>query len=238
MKNTFSFITPFPDVINSYISSSIMNKANEKGIVDYNILNLFEYGNSPHYKIDDYPFGGGDGMVLKPEPIFRAIDKLEVVMNSDSMRVVFPTPDGALFTQDLAKEFAEEQNIVFICGHYKGIDQRVRNNLVTDEISIGDFVVTGGELPSLIIADSIIRLIPDVIGEFKSARTDSFYDSLLDGPHYTRPEKFRGMNVPDVLLSGNHKKIKDWFQSKRKNKTRERRKDLWKNYLTKLEDGV
>ena len=238
MKNTFSFITPFPDVINSYISSSIMNKANEKGIVDYNILNLFEYGNSPHYKIDDYPFGGGDGMVLKPEPIFRAIDKLEVVMNSDSMRVVFPTPDGALFTQDLAKEFAEEQNIVFICGHYKGIDQRVRDNLVTDEISIGDFVVTGGELPSLIIADSIIRLIPDVIGEFKSARTDSFYDSLLDGPHYTRPEKFRGMNVPDVLLSGNHKKIKDWFQSKRKNKTKERRKDLWKNYLTKLEDGV
>ena len=238
MKNTFSFITPFPDVINSYISSSIMNKANEKGIVDYNILNLFEYGNSPHYKIDDYPFGGGDGMVLKPEPIFRAIDKLKVAINSDNMRVVFPTPDGSLFSQDLAKELVEEQNIVFICGHYKGIDQRVRDNLVTDEISIGDFVITGGELPSLIIADSIVRLIPDVIGEFKSARTDSFYDSLLDGPHYTRPEEFRGMNVPDVLLSGNHKKIKDWFQKNREDKTKERRKDLWKNYLTKLEDGV
>tara|TARA_Y100000590_G_C15573892_1_gene959653 strand:+ start:447 stop:1163 length:717 start_codon:yes stop_codon:yes gene_type:complete len=238
MKNTFSFITPFPDVINSYISSSIMNKANEKGIVDYNILNLFEYGNSPHYKIDDYPFGGGDGMVLKPEPIFRAIDKLKVAINSDNMRVVFPTPDGPLFSQDLAKELVEEQNIVFICGHYKGIDQRVRDNLVTDEISIGDFVITGGELPSLIIADSIVRLIPDVIGEFKSARTDSFYDSLLDGPHYTRPEEFRGMNVPDVLLSGNHKKIKDWFQKNREDKTKERRKDLWKNYLTKLEDGV
>ena len=238
MKNTFSFITPFPDVINSYISSSIMNKANEKGIVDYNILNLFEYGNSPHYKIDDYPFGGGDGMVLKPEPIFRAIDKLKVAINSDNMRVVFPTPDGPLFSQDLAKELVVEQNIVFICGHYKGIDQRVRDNLVTDEISIGDFVITGGELPSLIIADSIVRLIPDVIGEFKSARTDSFYDSLLDGPHYTRPEEFRGMNVPDVLLSGNHKKIKDWFQRNRENKTKERRKDLWKNYLTKLEDGV
>ena len=169
-------MTIFPELINSFIGQSIIKRSEEKNLVKYDVKNIRDFADPPHYKTDDYPFGGGDGMVLKPEPIFRAIDKLKVAINSDNMRVVFPTPDGPLFSQDLAKELVEEQNIVFICGHYKGIDQRVRDNLVTDEISIGDFVITGGELPSLIIADSIVRLIPDVIGEFKSARTDSFYD--------------------------------------------------------------
>ena len=233
--NNFSFITPFPEIITPYLSTSIMKKASEKNLVKYQILNLFDFTNKPHNKIDGYPFGGGDGMILKPEPVFRAIEKIK---NKKNMKVIFPTPDGDLFTQEVAKNFSCEKNIVFICGHYKGIDQRVRDEIVTHEYSIGDFVLTGGELPSLIMCDSIVRLLPNVLGKMNSALTDSFYNLLLDGPHYTRPEIFRGIKVPDILLSGNHQKIRNWFLSKREDKTKIRRKDLWKKYLSKLEDGV
>ena len=166
-------------------------------------------------------------MVLKPEPIFRALDDIkEKLKGADNLRVIFPTPDGNAFNQNKASELSHYENLVFISGHYKGIDQRIRDELVTDEISIGDYVVTGGELPALIILDSAIRLIKGVLNKYESAETDSFYDKLLDGPHYTRPQNYNGLLAPDVLVSGNHKKINDWFYNERVKKTKERRKDL------------
>jgi len=176
-------------------------------------------------------------MVLKPEPVFRAFDAVteELPENSDT-RVVFPTPDGKVFDHDSAIDLGRCQNLIFINGHYKGVDQRIRDELVTDEISIGDYVLTGGELPSLIILDAIVRLIPGVLNSYESAETDSFAGMLLDCPHYTRPETFRKMESPPVLLSGNHKKIENWKKKKSEEKTQIRRPDLWEKY-NKLEDG-
>ena len=176
-------------------------------------------------------------MVLKPEPVFRAFDQvMDELLNHTKPRVVFPTPDGEVFSHEKAREFCNSENLVFINGHYKGIDQRIRDELVTDEVSIGDYVLTGGELPALIILDAVIRLIPGVLNSSESAETDSFADILLDCPHYTRPESYRGLDSPPVLLSGNHKEIENWKVNKRKEKTRDRRPDLWDKY-NNLEDG-
>ena len=225
------FITPFPNIINSILGESMLAKAKERGKVEYNVINLFDYLDNPKDRIDDYPFGGGDGMILKPAPIFKAFRSI----NDTADRVIFPSPDGKILNHDISMELSKEKTLVFICGHYKGIDQRIRDNIITDEISIGDFVVTGGELPALIILDSTIRLIRGVLNKYESAKSDSFYEDLLDGPHYTRPQNFEGINVPDVLLSGNHKKISDWFLNERIKKTKKRRNDLLiKNKLNRF----
>ena len=231
------FLTPFPDVINTFVSESILGRAEKKKLVKYYTKNLFDFSDPPHHRIDDYPFGGGAGMVLKPEPVFRAFNEVVEELPSDSKpRVIFPTPDGNIFTHDMAIELTKIDSIIFINGHYKGIDQRIRDELVTDEISIGDYVLTGGELPSLIILDSVIRLIPGALNNYESAETDSFSHELLDCPHYTRPESYKGLESPSVLLSGNHKDIENWKNNQRQEKTRDRRPDLWDKYK-KLEDG-
>ena len=221
-------ITPFPDVIHSFMNNSMLKKAQENNLIEYYVLNLFDYADMPHKNIDDYPFGGGNGMVMKPEPIFRAFDSI----NDDKKisNVIFPTPDGKIFNQNEAKKHLNSESLVFICGHYKGIDQRVRDTLVTHEYSIGDYIITGGELSSLVILDSIVRLIPGVLNNIQSAKTDSFENVLLDSDYYTRPEEYRGLKVPKILLSGHHKNIEDWKLNKKKQKTKENRPDLWLNY--------
>ena len=236
MKQVY-FLTPFPEMVQSVVSESILGRAEKKELVQFHTKNLFDFADPPHRRIDDYPFGGGVGMVLKPEPVFRAFDVVteELPENSDT-RVVFPTPDGKVFDHDSAIDLGRGKNLIFINGHYKGVDQRIRDELVTDEISIGDYVLTGGELPSLIILDAIVRLIPGVLNSYESAETDSFAGMLLDCPHYTRPETFREMESPPVLLSGNHKEIENWKKKKSEEKTQIRRPDLWEKY-NKLEDG-
>ena len=233
MLNVF-VLTPFPDLVQIITKNSILGRAQKKGLVSYRIYNLFDYSDPPHNRIDDYPFGGGKGMILKPEPIFRIIKEIKANNGeNEKYRIIFPTPDGKRYNQKKASKFSKCDNIIFICGHYKGIDERVRLKLVTDEISIGDFVLTGGELPSMIILDSVIRLIPGALNSFESAKNDSFMDQLLDHPHYTRPEKYKELQVPNVLLSGNHQKIDEWRKNKREEKTKNIRPDLWKKYIKK-----
>ena len=232
-----NIITPFPSMFDSILNESILLKAKQKSIVKYNIFNLFDYLGKNSVRIDDYPFGGAAGMLIKPEPVFKAVEDIKS-SSKDNFRVIFPTPDGKLFDQEKAKELSEESSLIFICGHYKGVDQRIRDNIITDEISIGDFVLTNGELPTMIMIDSIVRLRKGVLNNFSSATKDSFYSPLLDGPHYTRPRSFRGLDVPDILLSGNHEEIKSWFLNERELKTKKLRKDLWKKYKSDKENGV
>ena len=230
-------ITPFPEMVESIIKCSILGKAEKKGYVKYRIYNLFDFSeNSTNKRIDDYPFGGGSGMILKPEPIFDAFNFIKQNFSNNKMKVIYPTPDGKILNQDLSRKISRMDEVIIINGHYKGIDQRVRDHIVTDEISIGDYVLTGGELPGMIILDSIIRLIPNVINSKESADLDSFSYPLLDGPHYTRPSEYNDMKTPEVLLSGNHNKIEKWFISEREKKTRSRRPDLWEKYK-KLKKG-
>ena len=228
MKN-ISFISPFCDLLKALTSTSILDRAKKKEIVNYNFLDLFSFSDDIHRRIDDYPFGGGDGMILQAQPIFSAFESITKI--GDKPRVVFPTPDGKKLDMKLSLDLSEAEDIIFICGHYKGVDQRVRDELVTDEVSIGDYILTGGELPACVITDTIVRLIPGVINNFNSAKTDSFYGDLLDHAHYTRPDVFRDLKVPDVLLSGNHKEIDKWKLKNRIEKTKIRRLDLYKKYL-------
>ena len=224
------FITPFPETVISFMENSMIKKAKEKGLISYKILNLFDYANPPHYNIDDYPFGGGKGMVMKPEPIFRAFDDIKSSVKKTDRSIIYPSPDGKIFNQAEAKKLKENDCLIFICGHYKGVDQRVRDNLVTQEYSIGDYVITGGELSSLVIADSVIRLIPGVLNNIESAETDSFESNLLDCEYYTRPDIYRDLKVPEVLLYGHNKKIEEWKLNLKKEKTKKNRPDLWSKY--------
>ncbi|MCH8927127.1 MAG: tRNA (guanosine(37)-N1)-methyltransferase TrmD [Candidatus Marinimicrobia bacterium] len=225
-----TFITPFPEILKGALSASILGRAETNDIVKYNIINLREFGDGPHKKVDDYPFSGGPGMVLTPGPIFKAFED-SFGENPEGLRVILPSPSGRQFTQQMAKELTEESEIVFICGHYKGVDERVIDSLVTDEISIGDYVLSGGEIPSLAISDSIVRLLDGALNDPESAETDSFTHPLLDQPHYTRPSNFRGMEVPEVLLSGDHEKIRSWKAEQRLKRTEERRSDLLQDKL-------
>ena len=225
-----SFISPFCNLIEKFTSISMLNRANQKGIVQYNFLDLFSFSDDPNNRIDDYPYGGGDGMILKAQPIYNAYKKV-IDGCSSKPRVIYPTPDGEILSTAISENLSKEDNLIFICGHYKGIDQRIRDDIITDEISIGDYILTGGELPACIIADSIVRLVPGVLNSIESAKTDSFYDGLLDCPHYTRPEEYNGLKVPKVLMSGNHKKIEEWKINERVNKTKLKRPDLYKKHI-------
>ena len=227
------FISPFPNLLKAFNSESILHRAEQKRIVSYNYINLFECSNLSQKSIDDYPYGGGSGMILRPEPIFNAYNKAVEITGKKNLRVLFPTPDGKVLNQSVSSDLSKTKNLIFICGHYKNIDQRIRDTLVTDEISIGDYVLTGGELPACVILDSIVRLMPGVLGNIDSAHSDSFSDGLLDCPYYTRPEIYNDITVPEVLTSGDHKKIKEWRLKKREEKTKLKRPDLYDIYSKK-----
>ena len=217
-------ITVLPELIAGPLDLSIIKKAKDKGIVEINILDLREYGLGKYKQVDDYPYGGEAGMVLMIEPIFNLIEKLKSERKYDL--IFYTSPDGKPWTQKEANKISLLENIIILCGHYKGIDYRVREHLVTREISIGDFVLTGGELAAAMIADAVVRLIPGVIGDEQSALSDSFQDGLLAPPVYTRPAEYKGWKVPDVLLSGHEKKIQDWRHDQAVERTKRLRPDL------------
>ncbi len=211
----------------------MVKRAIMKGSLEVRVHNLRHWTTDRHQTVDDYPFGGGAGMVLKPEPIFKAFQDVLDDRQPKPM-VIYFTPSGELLNQDLVQQFTQEEELVFLCGRYKGVDQRVIDTFVDRPISVGDYVLSGGELPAMILLEAITRLIPGVLNDIESALTDSFQHSLLEGPVYTRPEEFQGMQTPEVLLSGDHKKISDWRMEKALDVTRRRRPDLWERYLKKI----
>jgi tRNA (guanine37-N1)-methyltransferase len=221
-------LTLFPEMFAGVFGHSILKKAAEKQAVQYNVINFREFSDNKHQTVDDYPYGGGAGMVLKPQPIFDAVEALTNKNEEKKSRVILLCPQGERLNQKKAEELAEEKHLIFICGHYEGYDERIREHIVTDEISIGDYVLTGGELGAMVIIDSVVRLLPEVLGNEESHQKDSFSTGLLEHPHYTRPADFRGMKVPDVIISGNHKNIEEWRAKESLRRTFTRRPDLLK----------
>ncbi|WP_417354235.1 tRNA (guanosine(37)-N1)-methyltransferase TrmD [Flavobacterium sp.] len=217
-------ITVLPELLRSPFEASILKRAIDKGLVEVHLHNLRDYSTNKHKNVDDYQFGGGAGMVMMIEPIDACISKLKSEREYDE--VIYMTPDGETLNQGMANQMSMLKNIIILCGHYKGVDQRVRDHFITKEISIGDFVLSGGELAAAVVADSIIRLIPGVLSNETSALTDSFQDNLLSPPIYTRPAEYKGWKVPDVLLSGNFSKIDQWREDKALEHTKNRRPDL------------
>ena len=223
------FLTLFPEMFHGVLNESILKKAQEKEAVQFNVINFRQYSSNKHQNVDDYPYGGGAGMVLTPQPIFDAVEDIRSKGDTEP-KVILVCPQGERFTQSKAEQLAKEEHLLFICGHYEGYDERIREHLVTEEISIGDFVLTGGELASMVITDSVVRLLPGVLGNEDSPVLDSYSSGLLEHPHYTRPADFRGLQVPEVLLSGNHKLIAEWREEQSLRRTFERRPDLLKSY--------
>ena len=217
-------ITVLPEMLESPLGCSILKRAQDKGLAQLVVHNLRDYTTNRHRKVDDYPFGGDAGMVMQVEPVDRCIAALKAERNYDE--VIFTAPDGEVFNQRMANQLSMLENIIILCGHYKGIDYRIREHLITREISVGDYVLTGGEMPAAIIADAIVRLIPGAIGDEQSALTDSFQDNLLEPPIYTRPADYNGWRVPDILLSGHEAKIAQWKHEQAVERTRRLRPDL------------
>ncbi len=217
--------TLFPEVMQPYLCSSVLGKARESELISIRVHNIRDFTHDRHHTADDEPYGGGGGMVMKPEPVFEAV---ETVLGDDlgSTPVILLTPQGRVFDQTLAHELASQSKLALICGRYEGVDERIRSHLATDEISVGDYVLTGGELPALMVIDAVARLIPGVLGDHLAAYQDSHANGLLEHPHYTRPANFRGMEVPDVLLSGDHARIAAWRRKTSLKRTAERRPDL------------
>lgn len=216
-----------PEMLEAFFTSSILKRAQEKGLAEIKVHNLRDYTTSRHRKVDDYPFGGEAGMVMQIQPIDACISRLKEERDYDE--VIFMTPDGELFSQPMANSLSLLNNIIILCGHYKGVDWRVREHLITKEISIGDYVLTGGELPGAVVADAVVRLLPGVIGDEQSALSDSFQDGLLAPPVYSRPAEYKGWRVPDILLSGHEAKIAEWRYEQALERTRRLRPDLLEN---------
>lgn len=225
----YDILTLFPEMFSGVFGSSILKKAAEKELVSYNIVDFRAFSENKHQRVDDYPYGGGSGMVLTPQPIFDALHSLPKNIEQTKRRVILLCPQGERYTQKKAEQLAQYDQLVFICGHYEGYDERIREHLVTDEISIGDYVLTGGELGAMVIIDSVTRLLTGVLGNEMSAITDSFSSGLLEYPQYTRPVNFRGLKVPDILLSGHHKNIEEWRHKEALKRTFLRRPDLLEN---------
>lgn len=222
----FDIITLFPDMFSGPFNESIVKRAVDRDLVSIVIHNLRERGIGKHRVVDDYPFGGGSGMVMKPEPLFETVEALKSDNNGVSIPVILLTPQGRVFDQKIASELADIDRMILICGHYEGIDERVREHLATDEISIGDFILTGGELAAMVLIDAVVRQIPGVLGSEESAMDDSHTNGLLEYPHYTRPQIYRDWGVPDILLSGNHAEIARWRRQQSILRTFERRPEL------------
>lgn len=217
-------ITVLPDLIRSPLEHSILKRGSDKGLIKINLIDLRQYGLGKHHQVDDYQFGGGAGMVMRIEPIYNCILDLKSQRTYDE--VIFLTPDGEVFNQKTANTLSLSSNIILLCGHYKGIDERIREHLITREISVGDYVLTGGELPAVMVADALCRLVPGVISDEESALYDSFQDDILAPPLYTRPSEFNGWKVPDILLSGNFKEINIWREEQAIQRTQLKRPDL------------
>jgi tRNA (guanine37-N1)-methyltransferase len=229
----FDIITIFPEVFESYFSKGILEKALKKDLFEINIHNLRDYARDKHHQVDDRPFGGSQGMVFKPEPVFLAV---EAVKKEADALVCLLSPKGKCFDSKMAERFAKCSQIILVCGRYEGVDERVAQNLATDEISIGDFVLTGGELAAMVIVDSVSRFFPGVVGRLESVKQDSFSSGLLDHPQFTRPRSFRGLKVPEILFSGNHEQIERWRRKKALEKTMDLRPDLLKNIKLSEQD--
>lgn len=221
-------ISAVPQLLESPLSHSIVGNARESDLVEIHIHDLRDYSEDKHNKVDDYPYGGGAGMVLTPQPIFSCINHLKEQREYDE--IIFTAPDGIPFKQQHANELSLKGNVMFLCGHYKGVDQRVRDALITKEFSIGDYVLSGGELPAMVMIDAMVRLLPGVLGDAESALSDSFQNDLLEGPVYTRPAEFKGMKVPDVLRSGDHKKVEEWRHKTSLERTKNVRPELFKKF--------
>jgi tRNA (guanine37-N1)-methyltransferase len=222
---TADVITIFPDLVEAALAAGVVGRARERGVVDIRVRNLRDYTDDRHRSVDDVPYGGGPGMVMKPEPIVRAIEAIAAERGAPS-GVVLVTPQGRMLTHALAEELSRMDRLILLCGRYEGVDERVTDMVVTHEVSIGDYVLTGGELPALVVLDAVTRLVPGVVGDAASVEADSFARGLLDHPHYTRPAVFRGRAVPDVLVSGHHGAIEQWRRTERVRRTLERRPDL------------
>ena len=223
-KMRIDILTVMPEMLESPLNCSILKRAQDKGLVEIVVHNLRDYSLNKHRKVDDYPFGGEAGMVMQIEPVDRCISKLQAERQYDD--IIFTTPDGEQFSQPIANQLSMKQNLMILCGHYKGIDYRIREHYITREISIGDYVLTGGEIPAAVIADAVVRLIPGAIGDEQSALSDSFQDNLLAPPVYTRPAEYKGWRVPDMLLSGNQAKIDEWKHNQSMERTMRLRPDL------------
>lgn len=219
-------LTLFPEAFSGYLQHSIIGRASMKDVVDIRLHNIREFAHDRHHTVDDYPYGGGAGMVMKPEPIFKAVESIKAGIDHKDCPVILLTPQGRLFSQELAGKLALENNIILICGHYEGIDERVAEYLATDQISIGDYLLSGGETAALVMIDCLVRLLPGAIGSGVSLEEESHNDYLLEYPQYTRPPEFRGWRVPDVLLSGNHREIALWRREQSIMRTARRRPDL------------
>jgi tRNA (guanine37-N1)-methyltransferase len=228
MSLQIDILTLFPEMFEGVLNHSLMGRAQREGHVQFRVVDFRDFSTNKHRNVDDTPYGGGGGMVLKPEPIFHAVESLIETNHSDRSkpRVILMCPQGAVFRQSKALELSKEEHLIFICGHYEGYDERIREYLVTDEISIGDYVLTGGEVPAMAVIDAVVRLIPGVLGNETSALNDSFAEGLLEYPHYTRPVEFRGWRVPDVLMSGNHAEIAKWRRKQAIERTLSRRPEL------------
>jgi tRNA (guanine37-N1)-methyltransferase len=228
-------LTLFPEMLASPLAHSILKRAQDAGLLEVRLIDIRDFTDDAHRTADDTVYGGGPGMVMKPGPIFRAVESLAADAEGPD-RVILMTPQGEPFTQERARELAGCERLAFICGRYEGVDERVREHLVTDEISIGDYVLTGGELPALVVMDAVARLIPGVLGHEQSAESDSFTDALLEHPHYTRPAQFRGWPVPEVLLSGHHQQVHEWRRRQSLLRTMIRRPDLFRRHTLTSDD--
>lgn len=220
----FDILTLFPELFNAAFDASLLRKAIDKSLIEINLHNIRDYATGRHRVTDDIPFGGGGGMVMKVEPIARALD--DVISDRDNAAVILLSPQGEIFRQEIAEDLSMKKRIVLICGHYEGVDERVKDHLVDRELSIGDYVLTGGEYPAMVIIDAVSRLVPGFVGNSDSVLYDSFTTGLLEGPHYTRPREYRGWKVPEVLLSGHKKKIEEWRHASSLLRTLKRRPDL------------
>ena len=229
----FYIMTLFPEMFPGIMETSILGRAKAQGLLDWEAVNIRDYTLDKHMKVDDYPYGGGAGMVMQAEPIYRCFETLTKKMKPEPKKklVIYVTPQGHVFNQKMAEEFVREEELVFLCGHYEGVDERVLEEIVTDYVSIGDYVLTGGELPAMVMIDTISRLVPGVLHNQDSAETESFSDGLLEYPQYTRPETYHEKKVPEVLLSGHHKNIEAWRFEKAIERTKTFRPDLYEQYL-------
>lgn len=229
-------ITLFPSMFKGFLEESIIKRAQDKRLLRVSLHNLRQFTHNRHKTVDDLPFGGGGGMVMKPEPLFEAVENIVGGGVKSTPRIILLSPQGIPLNQEKVKELAREESLLLICGHYEGVDERVKEHLINEEISIGDYVLTGGELVAMVLIDAVARMLPGVLGCENSAREDSFYDGLLDYPQYTRPAVFRGWKVPEVLLSGNHQNIRYWRRRKKLESTLKKRPDLLKRAKLKQED--